>query len=79
MLIKHLFQHVSTNVLRRMGRKVKYDRQALERTISLIQQTKIGVTECGVPISPFSDVSSGYNGVTIRTTLMVHTLCMYLC
>jgi ribosomal protein S12 methylthiotransferase len=63
-------QHVSSNVLKRMGRKAKYDRSALEETISKINYTKTAKTACGVYYSPWAD-EDGRGGVTIRTTLMV--------
>lgn len=62
---------MATSVLKRMGRKVKYDREALEQTIELIQSTPTSETACGVSLSPWRDTDSGLGGVSIRTTLMV--------
>ena len=59
-------QHVSSSVLKRMGRKALYDRSALEATLTGLQAVRCDswATPCGATLAPFG-------GVAVRTTLMV--------
>lgn len=56
-------KHVNDGVLRRMGRKAKYTRAALEATLRLVRAVPVPDVG-GVPLSPWGHVA-------IRTTLMV--------